>query len=42
MWSPDSVPADARVLLDDYRLLQYDALLGKRYALLSAGSGAGR
>ncbi len=29
----DSLPRDARVLLDDYRLLEYDLLLGEQYAL---------
>jgi len=33
IWTWDSVPAGGRSLLDDYRLLQYDVLLGERYAL---------
>jgi sulfatase-like protein len=33
VWNPDSLPAEQRALADDYRLLQYDVLLGKRYAL---------
>jgi hypothetical protein len=33
IWDPDSLPDAERALLDDYRLLQYDLLLGKQYAL---------
>jgi hypothetical protein len=33
IWSWDSLPAPERTLLLDYRLLQYDLLLGKHYAL---------
>jgi len=33
MWAWDSLPPDARALVDDQRLLEYDALLGRRYAL---------
>jgi hypothetical protein len=33
MWKRDSLPADERQLLEDYRLLQYDLLVGKRYSL---------
>jgi hypothetical protein len=29
----ESLPADQRVLLEDYRLLEYDLLLGNQYAL---------
>jgi hypothetical protein len=30
-WMLDSVPSDQRVLIEDYRLLQYDLLFGKQY-----------
>ena len=33
VWGWDSLPVPERALLDDYRLLQYDLLLGKQYAL---------
>jgi hypothetical protein len=33
IWDPDSLPGEERALLEDYRLLQYDLLLGKQYAL---------
>jgi hypothetical protein len=33
IWGWDSLPAPERALLDDYRKLQYDLLLGKQYAL---------
>jgi phosphoglycerol transferase MdoB-like AlkP superfamily enzyme len=33
LWSLDSLPADERRLVEDYRLLQYDILLGKRFWL---------
>jgi hypothetical protein len=32
-WNRDSLPGDERILVEDYRLLQYDLLLGKRYSL---------
>jgi arylsulfatase A-like enzyme len=32
IWGWDSLPARERGLLEDYRLLQYDLLLGKQYA----------
>jgi hypothetical protein len=33
VWNRDSLPTDERQLLEDYRLLQYDVLLGKRYSI---------
>jgi hypothetical protein len=33
VWGWDSLPGDGGALLEDYRLLQYDLLLGKQYAL---------
>ena len=33
IWNWESLPAEERALLEDYRLLQYDLLLGKQYAL---------
>jgi hypothetical protein len=33
IWNRDSLPVDERNLVEDYRLLQYDLLLGKRYSL---------
>jgi hypothetical protein len=30
-WMLDSVPSGQRVLIEDYRLLQYDLLFGKQY-----------
>lgn len=39
VWRWDSLPAPERALLDDYRLLQYDLLLGRGYALRPAGAG---
>jgi hypothetical protein len=33
IWGWDSLPVPERAVLDDYRLLQYDLLLGKQYAL---------
>ena len=33
LWPPDSAPPALRPLLEDYRLIQYDLLLGKRYSL---------
>jgi phosphoglycerol transferase MdoB-like AlkP superfamily enzyme len=41
IWSWDSLPVTERNLLADYRLLQYDLLLGKRYALRDSISEAG-
>lgn len=32
VWDWDSVPANKRALIEDYRLLQYDLLLGKQYS----------
>jgi phosphoglycerol transferase MdoB-like AlkP superfamily enzyme len=36
VWAWDSLPPGARALVEDYRLLQYDALLGRRYSLEAA------
>jgi hypothetical protein len=33
IWDPASLPDEERALLEDYRVLQYDLLLGKQYAL---------
>jgi hypothetical protein len=33
MWPLDSLPDEERGLVDDYRLLQYDLLLGRQYSL---------
>ena len=33
VWGWESLPVPERALLDDYRLLQYDLLLGEQYAL---------
>ena len=33
VWDWDSLPGEERAQLDDYRLLQYDLLLGKQYSL---------
>jgi Sulfatase len=33
LWDQDSLPPEHRAVVDDYRLLQYDLLLGKQYAL---------
>jgi hypothetical protein len=41
IWSWDSLPVTERNLLADYRLLQHDLLLGKRYALRESISEAG-
>jgi len=41
IWSWDSLPADERTLIADYRLLQYDVLLGERYSLSGSASDAG-
>jgi hypothetical protein len=38
IWSWDSLPVAERKLLEDYRLLQYDLLIGKRYALREGSS----
>jgi hypothetical protein len=35
LWSRDSMPAALQSLVDDYRLLQYDLLLGKQYSLVN-------
>lgn len=37
----DSVAGDGRVLADDYRLIQYDLLIGRRHALSRAASSPG-
>jgi hypothetical protein len=39
VWDRDSLPDSLRSLVSDYRLLQYDLLLGRRYALESGGAG---
>ena len=41
IWNRDSLPGDERNLVEDYRLLQYDLLLGKRYSLRDSLSKAG-
>jgi phosphoglycerol transferase MdoB-like AlkP superfamily enzyme len=41
MWDRDSLPRDKRHLLEDYRLLQYDLLLGHQYALDDGAPGRG-
>jgi hypothetical protein len=33
VWDRDSVPTAEQTLIEDYRLLQYDLLLGKQYSL---------
>ena len=33
VWDRDSLPDSLRALVRDYELLQYDLLLGRRYAL---------
>jgi arylsulfatase A-like enzyme len=38
IWNRDSLPADEGRLVGDYRLLQYDLLLGQRYSLRPGGS----
>jgi len=38
IWNRDSLPGDERNLVEDYRLLQYDLLLGKRYSLRDSAS----
>jgi len=35
LWPLDSLPDEERSLVEDYRLLQYDLLLGKQYSLRS-------
>ena len=35
LWDRDSLPLEERMLLGDYHTLQYDLLIGKRYALRS-------
>jgi hypothetical protein len=35
LWSRDSMPGALQSLVDDYRLLQYDLLLGKQYSLVN-------
>jgi len=37
-WRHDTLPAELRAVVDDYRLLQHDLLLGKQYALLRSAS----
>jgi phosphoglycerol transferase MdoB-like AlkP superfamily enzyme len=39
MGEPDSLPGEARAVIEDYRLLQYDLLLGKQYSLRNSISG---
>jgi hypothetical protein len=39
MWEPDSLPGEERAVVEDYRLLQYDLLLGKQYSLRNSVSG---
>jgi hypothetical protein len=41
VWAWDSLPPQARALVEDQRLLQYDALLGRSYAT-TAAQGIGR
>ena len=36
VWDLDLIPGDDKALLDDYRLIQYDLLVGKRHALRPA------
>jgi phosphoglycerol transferase MdoB-like AlkP superfamily enzyme len=38
IWNRDSLPGDERNVVEDYRLLQYDLLLGKRYSLRDSAS----
>ncbi len=38
---PDSFQGEEKVLADDYRLIQYDLLIGKRYAFSRAASSRG-
>jgi hypothetical protein len=38
VWRLDSVPAPEQGLLEDYRLLQYDLLLGRGYSMLPPGA----
>jgi hypothetical protein len=37
IWDRDVLPVELRAIVDDYRLLQYDLLLGEQYALGPAG-----
>jgi phosphoglycerol transferase MdoB-like AlkP superfamily enzyme len=39
MWDRDSLPGEERAVVEDYRLLQYDLLLGKQYSLRDSVSG---
>jgi hypothetical protein len=39
MWDHDSLPRNERLLLEDYRLLQYDLLDGSQYALRDSPPG---
>jgi len=39
MWDRDSLPDEERTVIEDYRLLQYDLLLGKQYSLRNSISG---
>jgi phosphoglycerol transferase MdoB-like AlkP superfamily enzyme len=38
-WDRDALPADLRAIVEDYRVLQYDVLLGEQYALGSPSRG---
>lgn len=38
MWNRDSLPDEERNLVEDYRLLQHDLLLGQRYSLRDSAS----
>jgi hypothetical protein len=38
VWDWESLPREERTLLEDYRLLQYDLLLGRQYALRENGA----
>jgi len=40
IWSPDSLPPAERTLVQDYRLLQYDLLLGEQYAGRTGNAGS--
>lgn len=39
MWYRDSLPGEERAVIEDYRLLQYDLLLGQQYSLRDSVSG---
>jgi hypothetical protein len=41
VWDWNSVPADKQRLIDDYRLLQYDLLLGEQFSLRDGASSPG-